>query len=146
VSAPPTTAYPVPSPPPPAAYYPPPAYQAPHGYSPVSGYPATSPYPTVDPVTGVPYSDKSKVLAGLLQLLPGFFMGIGGIGRLYAGNTNLGVMQIILSVVGFASLICGVFLIFPLLIFFGLWVWFWVDGIMMLVGRPVDGMGRPLRP
>jgi hypothetical protein len=29
---------------------------------------------------------------------------------------------------------------------FGLWVWFVVDGIIMLAGRPVDGQGRPLRP
>ncbi len=35
------------------------------------------------PMTGEPYSDKSKIVAGLLQLL-GLF-GIVGIGRMYLG-------------------------------------------------------------
>lgn len=132
----PTTA--IPSAPPPA-YYPPPAYPAPHGYAP-------TPHPAVEPGTGMPYSDKSKVVAGLLQLLLGFFLAVGGVGRLYAGNTNLGVTQLVLTIVAWASLFCGFVLILPLLAFFGLWLWFWIDGIIMLAGRPVDGMGRPLRP
>jgi hypothetical protein len=101
-----------------------------------------------DPMTGQPYSDKAKLAAGLLQLLPGLFLTLGGIGRLYAGNTALGITQLILSVVvGWTSFWCG-FFVFGLtwLVWFGLWVWFVVDGIVMLAGRPVDGQGRPLRP
>jgi len=99
-----------------------------------------------DPATVQGYSDKSKLAAGLLQLLPAFFLGLGGIGRLYAGNVSLGVTQIVLSVVGWASFWCGFVLIFPFLVFLGLWIWFVVDGILVLAGRPTDGQGRPLRP
>ncbi len=101
-----------------------------------------------DPMTGQPYSDKSKLAAGLLQLLPSLFFGLGGIGRLYAGNIALGVTQLVLAiVVAWPSLICGWALFFlPYLLAFGLWLWFVVDGIILLAGRPVDGQGRPLRP
>jgi hypothetical protein len=93
-----------------------------------------------------PYvSDKSKLTAGLLQLMLGFFLGLGGVGRLYAGNTPIGVTQVVLSVIGWFSLCLGAALIFPLLIFAGLWIWFVIDGIIMLAGNPVDGQGRPLR-
>ena len=44
------------------------------------------------PITGEPLSDKSKVVAGLLQLL-GLF-GIVGVGRIYLGYTNLGIGQL----------------------------------------------------
>lgn len=146
--------YPVPQPPQP----PQPGYPGQLGYpvvpyQPVSGPPQPypqpmSPYPAaygVDPATGLPLSDKSKVVAGLLQLLPGFFVGLGGVGRLYAGNTGLGVAQICLTVVGWVSFWCGFFLLFPFVIYFGLWAWYVVDGIVMLAGRPTDGQGRLLR-
>jgi TM2 domain-containing membrane protein YozV len=116
---------------------------------PAYGQPAAYPMAVAayDPLTGQPYSDKTKLVAGLLQLLPGLFFAIGGIGRLYAGNIALGVTQLILSfVVGWVSFFCGFFLLFPFLITGGLWLWFIIDGIMMLAGRPVDGQGRPLRP
>jgi hypothetical protein len=96
-------------------------------------------------VTGRPYSDKSKTTAGLLQFLLGLLLGLGGIGRLYAGHTALGVTQLILSIIGWISLICLSWLIVPIVIFVGLWIWFWVDGIVMLAGNPVDGYGRPMR-
>jgi TM2 domain-containing membrane protein YozV len=145
-------------------YSQPPTYGAPYGtpyggYSqpPVSGVPASgapasgAPYPYQHPyqegyAVPVAYSDKSKLAAGLLQLLPAFFLGLGGIGRLYAGNVGLGVAQIVLSVVGWISFWCGFFLFLPFVIFFGLWLWFVIDGILVLAGRPVDGQGRPLRP
>jgi len=137
----------VPSAPPPA-YYPPPAYTAAPGY-PAAGYPGGHygypAYPMVEPGTGLPYSDKSKVTAGLLQLLLGLLLAIGGVGRLYAGNTALGVTQLVLSVFSWLFLLCGAALIVPIFTFIGLWIWFWVDGIVMLSGRPVDGYGRPLR-
>ena len=126
---------PVPYPPAPASY-PPPMYQA-AGF----GY---------DPVSGQPYSDKSKVIAGLLQLLPAIFFSLGGIGRLYAGNTTLGVLQIAATVVGWICFWCGIVanvlvLFLPLLVYGGIWLWFVVDAIILFAGRPVDGQGRPLR-
>ncbi|BCB86116.1 hypothetical protein [Phytohabitans suffuscus] len=108
------------------------------------GYPAAYVY-AYDPVSGLPYSDKSKVAAGLLQLLPGFLIGLGGIGRLYAGNTSLGVTQIVLTLVGWMSFWCGFVLLFPFVVYFGLWLWFTIDGIVLLAGRSVDGQGRLLR-
>ena len=113
-----------------------------------AGYPVAVAAAAYDPLTGQPYSDKNKLAAGLLQLLPGLFFAVGGIGRLYAGNIALGVTQLILSfAVGWLAFICGFFLFaIPWLITAGLWIWFIIDGIMMLAGRPVDGQGRPLRP
>ncbi|WP_432827785.1 TM2 domain-containing protein [Dactylosporangium sp. CA-092794] len=124
---------------------------APYGqaaYAQPAGYPIAVPAVVAyDPLTGQPYSDKSKLVAGLLQLLPAFFFALGGIGRLYAGNIALGVAQLILSVVvGWVAFWCGFLLLFPFVITGGLWIWFLIDGIMMLAGRPVDGQGRPLRP
>ena len=120
-------------------------------YSPYAGYtvpaygtPVVQSY-GFDPVTGRPLSDKSKIAAGLLQLLLGALLCLGGVGRLYAGNVALGVTQLVLSLVAWASFWCTFVLLFPIIVFFGLWVWFIVDGIVMLAGRPVDGQGRVLR-
>jgi TM2 domain-containing membrane protein YozV len=112
------------------------------------GYAVPGAVAAYDPLTGQPYSDKNKLAAGLLQLLPGLFFALGGIGRLYAGNVALGVTQLILSVViGWGAFFCGFFLfLIPWVVTGGLWIWFIIDGIMMLAGRPVDGQGRPLRP
>jgi TM2 domain-containing membrane protein YozV len=99
-----------------------------------------------DPVTGQPYSDKSKLAAGLLQLLPGFFLALGGIGRLYAGNTSLGIAQILVTVLGWICFLCGFFFIFPFLVTAGAWLWAVIDGVILLAGRPTDGQGRLLRP
>jgi TM2 domain-containing membrane protein YozV len=74
-------------------------------------------------MSGQPYSDRSKVIAGLLQL---FFP--LGVGRLYAGNMQIGVAQLLLSFIGI-----GV-------------IWAFIDGIVILAGRPTDSRGRPLRP
>ena len=87
------------------------------------GYDPQAPYGR-DPVSGFPYSDRSKVVAGLLQL----FLPIG-IGRLYAGHTGIGIAQLVLT------------------LFFGLgMIWAFIDGIVILAGHPTDGRGRPLRP
>ena len=100
----------------------------------------------VDPMTGQPLSDKSKVTAGLLQLVLGGVFILGGVGRLYAGsNKTMGIIQICASVAAWISFWCGFFLIVPWFISFGVWVWFIVDGIMLLAGRPVDDQGRLLR-
>jgi hypothetical protein len=110
---PPGGAYPPPPggyPPPPGAAYPPPGMMAdpsaPYGYDPY----------------GRPYSDKSKIVAGVLQLTLGTF----GIGRFYIGHVGLGIAQL---------LTCG-----------GFGFWALVDGIMLLTGsNTTDSKGRVLR-
>jgi TM2 domain-containing membrane protein YozV len=79
----------------------------------------------IEPVTGLPYSDKSKMTAGLLQL----FLGGFGAGRFYTGHTGIAFAQIAVT-----WLTCGVGAIWPL-----------IDGIMMLTGKVTDAQGRPLR-
>ena len=107
---------PPPPPPPYGGYAPPPQY---------GGYPA--PYPGqfgVDP-WGRPLSDKSKMVAGLLQI----FLGTFGIGRFYLGYNGIAVAQLAVSL-----LTCGIGAIWPL-----------VDGILILLGKVQDPSGRPLR-
>lgn len=90
-----------------------------------------------EPATGLPYSDKSKVAAGLLQL----FFGTLGVGRFYMGSTGIAIAQLALTLVGWMT---AIFLVgFILIGAVGVWALF--DAILILVGRPVDGHGRPLR-
>lgn len=73
---------------------------------------------------GRPYSDKSKVIAGVLQIVLPL-----GIGRLYSGRTGLGVAQLLVT-----------------LFTFGLGsIWPFIDGILILVQGSDDGRGLPLR-
>lgn len=66
----------------------------------------------------VPKSDKSRIAAGILNLLPGF-------GRFYLGYAAHGVLQLMTS-------FCGVGLI-----------WSWLDGLYIMVGGvKYDGYGR----
>ena len=127
--------------PPPGGYGPPPGgggYGAPPGGgygAPPPGMPGMGPQMGgamqqhapygIDPVTGMPFSDKSKMVAGLLQIFVGSF----GVGRFYTGHIGLGIAQIAAT-----WLTCGVGAIWPL-----------VDGIMMLMGKVPDAQGRPLR-
>lgn len=76
-----------------------------------------------DPVTGAPYSDRYKLVAGLLQLFLPF-----GIGRFYTGHTGMAVAQLLVALTGIGVL------------------WSFIDGILLLAGRPVDSDGLPLRP
>jgi TM2 domain-containing membrane protein YozV len=85
---------------------------------------ANAPY-GIDPVSGMPYSDKQKMTAGLL----GIFLGSCGVGRFYLGYTGLGIAQICVS-----WFTCGFGTIWPL-----------IDGIMILTGKVPDAQGRPLR-
>ena len=106
----------------------PPQQQPPQGYGqPQPQVDPNAPY-GIDPKTGIPYSDKQKILAAGLQILPVVFP-IGGIGRLYSGHVGTGVAQIVLS-----FFCIGQF-------------WSLIDGILMFVNEsPTDGNGRILRP
>ncbi|MDQ0788759.1 TM2 domain-containing membrane protein YozV [Streptomyces sp. B3I7] len=71
---------------------------------------------------GRPYSDKSKIVAGILQL----FLGTLGIGRFYVGSVGVGIAQL---------LTCG-----------GLGFWALIDGIIFLTSNDrTDSQGRVLR-
>lgn len=94
----------------------------------VAPYPVPPPYELEapfgrEPATGVPYSERNKTVAGVLQIVLPF-----GIGRFYTGHIGLAVAQLMLSFVGIGVL------------------WAWIDGIVILAGHPVDREGRPLRP
>jgi hypothetical protein len=108
-------------PPAPGGFVPPPAMMgAPYG---------------IHPTLGIPYSDKSKVIAAILQLLVGF-----GVGRFYIGHTNIAVPQLVACIVGFA----GAFFTCGLSAFVFLWPF--IDGIMLLMAQDVrDANGYPLR-
>jgi hypothetical protein len=121
--------------------YPGPPYPA--SVSPAA--PQSPPPAGFHPPFGPPLSDKSKTTAGLLQLIPGLLISVGGIGRLYAGHRTLGRWQLASSVVAWLMFACGFATVFPFGIFAAFWVWFIVDGIVLLAGKPVDGQGRPLR-
>jgi TM2 domain-containing membrane protein YozV len=110
-------------PPPPGGAYPPP----PAGPYPGMYMDPSAPYGR-HPVTGEPYSDKSKVIAGLLQLI-GLF-GLVGFGRIYLGQTGLGIAQLLVGLVT-----CGL----------GAVVWGIVDAILILTDKVRDPQGRPLR-
>ena len=109
------------------------------GFQPGPGFGAdpAAPYGR-DPQTGEPYSDKSKLAAGLLQI----FLGQFGIGRFYLGDNKTAAIQLSLTVVGYvlAIVLVGFILIF------GVAVWALIDGIMILTGSVRDQYGRPLRP
>jgi TM2 domain-containing membrane protein YozV len=115
-----------PPPPPPPAPAPAPGYQ---GYTPPGaptgayGVTPQTPY-GLHPVTGVPYSDKSKIVAGLLNILLPF-----GIGRFYIGDTKTGVLQLVVTLVtcGLGSL------------------WSLIDGIIILATDSKDANGYMLR-
>jgi TM2 domain-containing membrane protein YozV len=114
-------------PPPPQPPQPPsPGYA---GYTqpglPMGAYGVSSQAPYgLHPGTGIPFSDKSKVVAGLLQIFLPF-----GIGRFYIGDNKIGVIQLVVTV-----LTCGIG---------GLWGL--IDGIIMLATDSKDVNGYMLR-
>jgi TM2 domain-containing membrane protein YozV len=110
-----------PPPPPPSPGY---AGYTPPG-APVGAYGVSSQAPYgLHPVTGIPYSDKSKIVAGLLQILLPF-----GIGRFYIGDTKTGVIQLIVTIIT-----CGIGSL-----------WSLIDGIIMLATDSKDAQGYMLR-
>jgi TM2 domain-containing membrane protein YozV len=74
---------------------------------------------------GHPLSDKSKLVAGLLQI----FVSTFAVGRFYLGYTNIALIQIAVTVCT-----CGFGAFWPI-----------VDGIMILMGKVPDAQGRTLR-
>jgi len=126
--------------PPPGQQYGPPPGQFP---PPVGQYPPsyTDPYAPYGrhPMTGEPLSDKSKVVAGLLQLLG--LLGLVGIGRIYLGYTGLGIAQLAVGLIGgfvIGLLTCGVGFLIPV-------IWGIVDAVLILTDKVRDPQGRPLR-
>ena len=124
-----------PPPPPHQPQYqpPPPGYaQQPPGYPPPGQYPPAYMDPAAPygrhPLTGEPLSDKSKIVAGLLQLI-GLF-GLVGIGRIYLGYTGLGVAQLVVGLIT-----CGI----------GAVVWGIIDAVLIFTDKVRDPEGRPLR-
>ena len=116
------------APPPPGQYPPPPNYPMPPQYPAPGGY-VTPPRRSV----GIPsrvnrcrISPRSS--PGLLQLL-GLF-GLVGIGRIYLGDTKLGIIQLVVGL-----LTCTI----------GAVVWGIIDAIMILTDKVRDPQGRPLR-
>ena len=87
------------------------------------GVSSSTPY-GIHPVTGIPYSDKSKLVAGLLQILIPI-----GIGRFYIGDTKTGVIQLVVTLVT-----CGIGALWP-----------FIDGIVMLATDSKDANGYMLR-
>lgn len=119
-------------------------YADPAAYA--AGYGAPAYVPTAgapygyDPVTGQPWSEKTRTTAGLLSLLLPF-VGVCGVGRLYAGHIGIGLAQLL----GF---FLGGVLVFALIGFVivpAVWLWSVVDGIVLLANGGRDGTGRPLR-
>jgi len=73
--------------------------------------------------SNLPLSDKSRVIAGVLQLL------IPGVGRMYLGYAAIGILQLFLTPFG-----CMIG-----------WIWSVIDGFMILAGSiKLDGYGRRL--
>ncbi|KAB2974396.1 TM2 domain-containing protein [Streptomyces sp. SS1-1] len=117
--------YPQPGQPPYPGYGQPPypGYAQPgYGYIPPGSFTGDPQAPYGYDVLGRPYSDKSKVVAGVLQLTLGSF----GVGRFYIGHVGIGLAQLFT---------CG-----------GLGIWALIDGIVMLVSDgKTDSDGRVLR-
>lgn len=101
-----------------------PGYQQQPG-QPQPGYGAPVPAGYPGGPGGVVYSDKTKLVAGLLGILLGSF----GAGRFYTGHTGIAIAQIAAT-----WLTCGLGALWPL-----------IDGIMLLVKGGTDAQGRVLR-
>ncbi|MEU5264486.1 DUF1707 domain-containing protein [Amycolatopsis sp. NPDC021455] len=86
--------------------------------------PPPTPYAPPMPYAPVPYSYRSKTVAGVLQIVLPF-----GVGRFYTGQVGLGLLQL------FVVLVTGIGFLWPM-----------IDGVMLLKDGGLDAQGRPLRP
>lgn len=96
-----------------------------------------------NPYTGAPLSDirsarrlsaKSRIAAGLFGMLMGTF----GVHNFYLGNTQRGLIQILVATLG-APLTCGLSTI-------AVWVWSLVEGVQILEGKiKMDANGIKLK-
>jgi TM2 domain-containing membrane protein YozV len=90
--------------------------------SPSYGYPVAPTYVQIHNYSNG-MSDRSRVLAGILQLI------LPGVGRMYLGYSAIGVIQLLLFPCGVGA------------------IWSFIDGIVILVGGVrLDGYGRTLNP
>jgi TM2 domain-containing membrane protein YozV len=83
-------------------------------------------------------SDKSAVVAGLLQL----FFGCFGAGRFYLGSTAIGILQLTVGLFGVLAAIVG-FVGLPFLL--GAAIWGVLDALLIFTGSVKDEYGRTLR-
>ncbi|MDQ7907943.1 NINE protein [Phytohabitans sp. ZYX-F-186] len=133
-------------------------FPGPAGY-PLSAYPQSPAVPYspavsppaapfgLDPLTGLPLSDKSRTVAGLLQI----FLGGFAVGRFYTGHVGLALGQ--LAAVWVPALtLCCIGTLFSFIGGFLLWffmplgtIWPLVDGIVLLARGGTDAQGRVLR-
>lgn len=116
-------ASPPPSPPPPQYVPPAPQYSAPPVFQQAASMSVTS--------------SKSKTTAALLA----FLLGQLGIHRFYLGKVGTGVVQLLLAIVGYATIAVGV----GIFVLWALGIWILVDFIMILVGKFKDKNGLPLK-
>ncbi|WP_456785795.1 TM2 domain-containing protein [Cellulomonas sp. P5_C5] len=96
----------------------------------------TAPYGR-DRFTGEPLSDKSKAVAGLLQI----FLGSVGAGRWYTGHTGIASAQLALLAVGIGT----AWLLIGFLFIAAAGAWSFIDGIVLLAGNSRDARGLKLR-
>ena len=94
--------------------------------------------PIVAPSQGPLPPPRSAAVAGLLQL----FLGTFGLGRFYIGTTGLAALQLLLGLAGiFLTLFCFV----GILILVPLWIWTFVEAILMFARQINDSYGRRLQ-
>jgi TM2 domain-containing membrane protein YozV len=79
-------------------------------------------------------STKSRLVLTLLA----FFLGELGVHRFYAGKIGTGVVMLILTIVGYAT----VWLIFGFIPLAVVWVWNLIDFIYAIIGRFKDKEGN----
>lgn len=86
--------------------------------------------PSAKTVAIIPKSRTSYILLGL-------FFGSLGIHNFYASRTEIGLMQLVITLFS----LCFIFLIVPFFFLLGIWVWVFID----LVSVDRDGYGRRMR-
>lgn len=97
-------------------------------YNPYTGAPLSG----IDPPAG--YPQKSRIAAGLFGMLMGTF----GVHNFYLGNTQRGLIQILVATLG-APLTCGLSTV-------AVWVWSLVEGVQILEGKiKMDANGIKLK-